>query len=60
MVYRKMPDIFEIISKTIKIDMPFAFCTREKHPWCEFAESAEKGPTTVFLQDVMDSALGNP
>jgi beta-ureidopropionase len=39
--------------------MPFAFCTREKHPWCEFAESAEKGPTTVFLQDVMDIALGN-
>ncbi|EFX74852.1 hypothetical protein DAPPUDRAFT_306977 [Daphnia pulex] len=33
-------------------NMPFAFCTREKHPWCEFAESAEKGPTTVFLQDL--------
>jgi len=31
--------------------MPFAFCTREKHPWCEFAESAETGPTTLFLQE---------
>jgi len=29
--------------------MPFAFCTREKHPWCEFAESAEDGPSTKFL-----------
>jgi beta-ureidopropionase len=32
--------------------MPFAFCTREKHPWCEFAESAETGPTTRLLQDL--------
>jgi len=30
--------------------MPFAFCTREKTPWCEFAESAESGPTTLFLK----------
>jgi len=29
--------------------MPFAFCTREKHPWTQFAESAENGPTTAFL-----------
>jgi len=29
--------------------MPFAFCTREKKKWCEFAESAEDGPTTKFL-----------
>jgi len=29
--------------------MPFAFCTREKYPWCEFAEDAETGPTTMFL-----------
>ncbi|KAM7542367.1 hypothetical protein Aperf_G00000016773 [Anoplocephala perfoliata] len=29
--------------------MPFAFCTRERVPWCEFAESAENGPTTKFL-----------
>lgn len=33
-------------------DMPFAFCTREKQPWCQFAESAEDGPTTQFLQKV--------
>ncbi|RDD40700.1 Beta-ureidopropionase [Trichoplax sp. H2] len=26
-------------------NMPFAFCTREKHPWCQFAESAEDGPS---------------
>jgi len=30
--------------------MPFAFCTREKHPWCEFAEHAENGPSTLFLK----------
>lgn len=32
--------------------MPFAFCTREKLPWTEFAESAEDGPTTRFCQKV--------
>ena len=32
--------------------MPFAFCTREKEPWIEFAESAENGPTTTFLKTV--------
>lgn len=32
--------------------MPFAFCTREKHPWTQFAESAESGPTTQFLQEL--------
>ncbi|XP_055454925.1 beta-ureidopropionase [Psammomys obesus] len=31
-------------------NMPFAFCTREKLPWTEFAESAEDGPTTRFCQ----------
>ncbi|XP_018333648.2 beta-ureidopropionase-like [Agrilus planipennis] len=30
--------------------MPYFFCTREKQPWCEFAEPAENGPTTKFLQ----------
>ena len=30
--------------------MPFAFCTREKQPWCEFAEAAdESGASTKFL-----------
>ena len=29
--------------------MPFGFCTREKYPWVEFAESAEDGPTTQLL-----------
>lgn len=33
-------------------NMPFAFCTREKHPWMQFAESAENGPTTQFLQEL--------
>jgi len=32
--------------------MPFAFCTREKHPWTQFAESAETGTSTVFLADL--------
>uniref|UniRef100_A0A8R1ERE2 CN hydrolase domain-containing protein n=1 Tax=Caenorhabditis japonica TaxID=281687 RepID=A0A8R1ERE2_CAEJA len=29
--------------------MPFAFCTRERLPWTEFAESVYTGPTTAFL-----------
>jgi len=32
--------------------MPFAFCTRERLPWTEFAELAETGPTTKFLQQL--------
>ena len=28
--------------------MPFAFCTREKHPWLEFAEPVD-GPSTELL-----------
>nr|XP_033812916.1 beta-ureidopropionase isoform X2 [Geotrypetes seraphini] len=32
--------------------MPFAFCTREKLPWTEFAESAKDGPTTRFCQEL--------
>ncbi|XP_060064575.1 beta-ureidopropionase-like [Ylistrum balloti] len=32
--------------------MPFAFCTREKHPWCDFAEPAENGATTKLLQEL--------
>eukprot|EP00126_Sphaerothecum_destruens_P002474 Sdes_comp15910_c0_seq1m5036 len=30
--------------------MPFAFCTREKMPWTEFAEVAKDGKTTKFCQ----------
>ena len=37
--------------------MPFAFCTREKAPWCEFAESAESGATTKLLQEVRPVVL---
>ncbi|KAH0625687.1 hypothetical protein JD844_015282 [Phrynosoma platyrhinos] len=37
--------------------MPFAFCTRERLPWTEFAESAENGLTTRFCQK-RDSAHG--
>ncbi|XP_066257850.1 beta-ureidopropionase isoform X2 [Euwallacea similis] len=33
-------------------NMPFAFCTREKYPWCEYAESAQYGSTTKFLQEL--------
>ncbi|KAK6738530.1 hypothetical protein RB195_020561 [Necator americanus] len=32
--------------------MPFAFCTRERLPWTEFAESAEHGPSTKFLSQI--------
>lgn len=31
--------------------MPFAFCTREKQPWVEFAEPVD-GPTTRFLAEL--------
>ena len=31
--------------------MPFAFCTREKLPWTEFAECAETGPSVVKCQE---------
>jgi len=30
--------------------MPFAFCTREKYPWVEFAQEAETGEATKFCQ----------
>lgn len=30
--------------------MPFAFCTRERLPWVEFAESAKSGRTTEYLK----------
>ncbi|XP_072911682.1 beta-ureidopropionase isoform X2 [Hemitrygon akajei] len=39
--------------------MPFAFCTREKMPWTEFAESAEEGPTTRFCQESTYYMEGN-
>ena len=29
---------------------PFFFCTREKEPWLQFAESAEYGRSTRFMQ----------
>lgn len=34
--------------------MPFAFCTRERLPWIEFAESAETGATTRFLSKIAE------
>ncbi len=37
--------------------MPFAFCTREKQPWTEFAESAYDGPATLFLKEVKSFKL---
>eukprot|EP01112_Ceratiomyxa_fruticulosa_P009216 TRINITY_DN23_c0_g1_i1.p1 TRINITY_DN23_c0_g1~~TRINITY_DN23_c0_g1_i1.p1 ORF type:complete len:406 (+),score=98.54 TRINITY_DN23_c0_g1_i1:37-1218(+) len=30
--------------------MPFAFCTRERYPWVEFAQSAERGVAIQFIQ----------
>nr|XP_022905032.1 beta-ureidopropionase [Onthophagus taurus] len=33
-------------------NMPFAFCTREKSPWCEYAEDAKNGVTTKFLSEL--------
>ncbi|XP_012280064.1 beta-ureidopropionase-like [Orussus abietinus] len=34
--------------------MPFAFCTREKYPWCELAEDVETGPTTVLMCEMAE------
>jgi len=31
---------------------PFFFCTRERYPWCEFAEDAETGRSTQFLKQM--------
>ena len=31
--------------------MPFAFCTREKLPWCEFAEDARTGPSARLCSE---------
>jgi len=30
---------------------PYVFCTREKYPWCEFAENPFTGASTTFLQN---------
>jgi len=30
--------------------LPYIFCTREKYPWCEFAESAQTGAGVTFLR----------
>lgn len=46
-----IPHFYNVCLVVFK-DMPFAFCTREKHPWCEFAEDAEFGPSTLFLKNV--------
>ncbi|XP_042913240.1 beta-ureidopropionase-like, partial [Parasteatoda tepidariorum] len=32
--------------------MPFSFCTGERYPWCEFAENAESGPTTLLCAEL--------
>ncbi|OBS57997.1 hypothetical protein A6R68_10881 [Neotoma lepida] len=41
-------------------NMPFAFCTREKLPWTEFAESAEDGLTTRFCQKRHNMVVVSP
>ncbi|XKL65148.1 hypothetical protein PGB90_005234 [Kerria lacca] len=59
-LYTRIKEIIAIAAKAeINIiclqeawNMPFAFCTREKQPWCEFAECAETGTTTKFLQKI--------
>jgi len=30
--------------------LPYIFCTREKYPWCEFAENAQTGAGVTFLR----------
>ena len=66
-VYRQRDAIFKRVEQMIKAaalcgvnivclqeawTMPFAFCTREKQPWMEFAENPYQGASTKFLQNV--------
>ena len=53
-VFKMMPILFrpQYVKWFVFAAMPFAFCTREKYPWVEFAESAEHGATTKLLQVV--------
>ncbi|XP_053326378.1 beta-ureidopropionase [Spea bombifrons] len=59
-LHRRIADIVEVAAMNgVNIvcfqeawTMPFAFCTREKLPWTEFAESAENGMTTKFCQEL--------
>lgn len=57
-IHRRIGSIIDVAAKA-KVNvicmqeawtMPFAFCTRERLPWTEFAESAESGRTTEFLK----------
>ena len=43
---------FDILCLQEAWTMPFAFCTREKYPWCEFAEPAETGPAFKFCSEL--------
>ncbi|KAH9396562.1 Beta-ureidopropionase [Tyrophagus putrescentiae] len=57
-IHHRVAEILEVAAKAgVNVicfqeawTMPFAFCTREKAPWTELAESAEHGPTTTFLK----------
>lgn len=59
-IFKKIQKIIEsAASENVNIlcleeawSMPFAFCTREKQPWCEFAENALTGPSIVFLTEL--------
>ncbi|XP_069817295.1 beta-ureidopropionase [Dendropsophus ebraccatus] len=59
-MHRRIAEIVEVAAKCdVNIvcfqeawTMPFAFCTRERLPWTEFAESAENGVTTKFCQEL--------
>ncbi|XP_040272350.1 beta-ureidopropionase [Bufo bufo] len=59
-IHRRIADIVEVAALCdVNIicfqeawTMPFAFCTRERLPWTEFAESAENGVTTKFCQEL--------
>ncbi|XP_074594898.1 beta-ureidopropionase pyd3 [Brevipalpus obovatus] len=59
-LHKRISDITEVAFKAgVNIicyqetwPMPFAFCTRERLPWTEFAESAETGPTTRLCQQL--------
>ncbi|CAK1542320.1 unnamed protein product [Leptosia nina] len=59
-IFHKVKKIIEIAaSEGVKIlclqetwAMPFFLCTREKEKWSQFAESAQFGPSTMFLSEL--------
>lgn len=61
-IFEKLQSIIELAAlENVQIlclqetwSMPFFLCTRQKTLWSEFAESAENGPSTIFLSKLAE------